>query len=387
MFKKREKKTKIMSLEHGENADIDEISDKNVIQQDINLHKDRLLGKKRADFSTIDSNGDGEIVKDLMDDLKYKSSLTLQNTNYATKEVEIDTEKDKDARAIIDRNMKISKDKLQGKIANDVYMGKSASIIYAEKSEKDMSMYKITGTLGPLRAPSNLRVTCRFDFAPGICKDWKETGFCGFGDGCIFMHDRGDYKSGWEVEEEWKTKQKEKEDNLRKGKKTEEDSDNSENGLENDSCDISLQCQRCDNDFVSPISTICGHYFCEKCALNHYSKSSTCYVCKKPTQGIFNNAEKIITRITLIKKKNHKKKHGSHTHPHNRDDATVITNLHEDEDNLNFLNDRERDYKQFDKDEEDYGFGIKKNGKNLKKKNKFKLQNDWICPSDYKSYD
>ena len=387
MFKKREKKTKIMSLEHGENADIDETSDKNVIQQDINLHKDRLLGKKRADFSTIDSNGDSEIVKDLMDDLKYKSSLSLQNTNYATKEVEIDTEKDKDARSIIDRNMKISKDKLQGKIANDVYMGKSASIIYAEKSEKDMSMYKITGTLGPLRAPSNLRVTCRFDFAPGICKDWKETGFCGFGDGCIFMHDRGDYKSGWEVEEEWKTKQKEKEDNLRKGKQTEEDSDDSQNGLENDSCDIPIQCQRCENDFVSPISTICGHYFCEKCALNHYSKSSTCYVCKKPTQGIFNNAEKIVTRITQIKKKNHKKRHGSHTHPHNRDDATVITNDHENEDNLNFLNDRERDYKLYDKDEEDYGFGLKKNGKNLKKKNKFKLQNDWICPSDYKSYD
>jgi hypothetical protein len=26
------------------------------------------------------------------------------------------------------------------------------------------------------------------------CKDYKETGRCGYGDSCKFMHDRGDYK-------------------------------------------------------------------------------------------------------------------------------------------------------------------------------------------------
>ena len=393
MFKKREKKTKIISIEQEANDDKDDIAEKNVRQQDINLHKDNLLGRKRAEFSTIESNGDSEIAKELMDDLKYKSSLSLQNTNYATREIEIDTEKDKDARAMIDRNMKISKDKLQGKIADDVYMGKSASIIYAEKSEKDLSRYKLTGTLGPLRAPSNIRVTCRFDFAPGICKDYKETGYCGFGDGCVFMHDRGDYKSGWEIEEEWKKQQKEKEKRIREGKHLEDDSDHSDHGHDNDSADVPLKCQRCEDDFVSPISTICGHYFCEKCALNHYSKSSTCYVCKKPTQGIFNNAEKLITTINQIKKKNSKKKHESHGHNH-RDDITVITRDHahdqEEEDNLDFLNHRERDYKlDDDKDEDDYGFSSKKNEKNSKKKkkNKFQLQNDWIYPSDFKSYD
>ena len=40
----------------------------------------------------------------------------------------------------------------------------------------------------------------RFDYQPDVCKDYKETGFCGYGDACKFVHDRSDYKSGWEIE-------------------------------------------------------------------------------------------------------------------------------------------------------------------------------------------
>lgn len=45
-----------------------------------------------------------------------------------------------------------------------------------------------------------MRVSARFDYQPDICKDYKETGFCSYGDSCKFMHDRGDYKSGWELD-------------------------------------------------------------------------------------------------------------------------------------------------------------------------------------------
>ncbi|TNV87007.1 hypothetical protein FGO68_gene11429 [Halteria grandinella] len=41
-----------------------------------------------------------------------------------------------------------------------------------------------------------------------------------------------------------------------------------------------------------PVVTQCGHYFCERCALQHYSGSSTCFVCSKPTNGIFNEVPK-----------------------------------------------------------------------------------------------
>ena len=64
---------------------------------------------------------------------------------------------------------------------------------------------------GPIIAPKNIRSTCRFDYAPGICKDFKETGYCGFGETCIFVHDRSDYKLGWELEQEWNKLQREKE--------------------------------------------------------------------------------------------------------------------------------------------------------------------------------
>lgn len=38
---------------------------------------------------------------------------------------------------------------------------------------------------GPIRAPEHLRATVRWDYQPDICKDYKETGFCGFGGECL----------------------------------------------------------------------------------------------------------------------------------------------------------------------------------------------------------
>jgi len=38
-----------------------------------------------------------------------------------------------------------------------------------------------TDRQGPIRAPAHLRATVRWDYQPDICKDYKETGFCGFG--------------------------------------------------------------------------------------------------------------------------------------------------------------------------------------------------------------
>ena len=31
-------------------------------------------------------------------------------------------------------------------------------------------------TLGPIRAPTNVRSTCRFDFNPSLCKDYHVSG-------------------------------------------------------------------------------------------------------------------------------------------------------------------------------------------------------------------
>ena len=49
--------------------------------------------------------------------------------------------------------------------------------IYKGRVEKQNKFHA-----GPLRATTFVRTTCRFDYQPDICKDYKETGFCRFDD-------------------------------------------------------------------------------------------------------------------------------------------------------------------------------------------------------------
>ena len=60
----------------------------------------------------------------------------------------------------------------------------------------------------PIRAPDAfVKQTCWFDYQPEICKDYKQTGLCGFGDTYIYLHNRGDTLSGWYLEREWEERQ------------------------------------------------------------------------------------------------------------------------------------------------------------------------------------
>merc|ERR1711917_161899 len=114
----------------------------------------------------------------------------------------------------------------------------------------------------------------RIDHEPCICKDYKETGFCGFGDSCKFIHDRSDYKMGWQIEREIKEGKRclhkselESEDltqitNLGTYGATEEE--NWE--VSSDEEDLPFKCIICRDNFKRPVVTRCGHYFCEDCA-------------------------------------------------------------------------------------------------------------------------
>jgi hypothetical protein len=91
---------------------------------------------------------------------------------------------------------------------SQLYAGDATAVVQIDTAEdRKIPVSIASGTFGPMRAPSFLRVTSRFDYQPDICKDYKETGFCGYGDNCKFLHDRGDYKSGWQMEREWEDKQ------------------------------------------------------------------------------------------------------------------------------------------------------------------------------------
>ena len=151
-----------------------------------------------------------------------------------------------------------------------------------------------TRAVGPVKAPTNVRTTTQTDYAPDVCKDYKQTGFCGFGDSCKFLHDRSDYKQGWQLDKEWESVTKGKKlqgtvvASANKNKGEEEDEDE-EALLES----IPFACIICKGDYKYPIITKCGHYFCENCALQRYRKDPSCAACGQGTNGVFNNAKKL----------------------------------------------------------------------------------------------
>ena len=172
---------------------------------------------------------------------------------------------------------------------------------------------------GPIKATTFVRTTTRFDYQPDICKDYKETGFCGFGDTCIYLHDRGDTKSGWQMEQEYEEKKKREEE--KKGKEMEAfmqsmmcgevgttagdggltATTGGGNGKDDKSFNtddgIPFACHICRGPFNSPIVTTCGHYFCEKCMQSRVREvGSGCPICQKDTHGVLNYAQKLVAK-------------------------------------------------------------------------------------------
>jgi len=153
---------------------------------------------------------------------------------------------------------------------------------------------------GPNKSANNLRVTCRFDYQPDICKDYKETGYCGYGDSCKFLHDRGDYKTGWQLEAEFEEEQKKKRERAylhAAGEIVEEEKDGDNPFLIEEKDQLPFACFICKGPFVKPVVTRCRHYFCENCATSRYATTPRCGACKENTNGIFNVATNVIKKL------------------------------------------------------------------------------------------
>ncbi|QSL65822.1 hypothetical protein MERGE_000100 [Pneumocystis wakefieldiae] len=146
---------------------------------------------------------------------------------------------------------------------------------------------------GPVQTKHVLPTTF-IDYAPDVCKDYKQTGFCGFGDTCKFLHDREDYKAGWQLDHEWEQFQRKKRAAILHGNKCDRHSDDSSSEKEED---IPFACFICRKEYVQPIVTKCGHYFCESCAIQRYRKNPNCMICGAGTSGIFNAAKKLQSRL------------------------------------------------------------------------------------------
>nr|KAG5693452.1 hypothetical protein BaRGS_022339 [Batillaria attramentaria] len=160
----------------------------------------------------------------------------------ATATLEIETELDKDAQAIYERSLQVQKE-LKGMEDDKKYRGLANYAQYYEKKDTAQGN-AASGNVrkGPVRAPAHLRATVRWDYQPDICKDYKETGFCGFGDSCKFLHDRSDYKHGWQLERE-----------MDEGRYGQNDEQNYE--ISSDEDDLPFKCFICRRSFTNPVIT------------------------------------------------------------------------------------------------------------------------------------
>ncbi|KAG8006755.1 hypothetical protein GBF38_022759 [Nibea albiflora] len=282
----------------GSDSDKDGNSDED--QSSVVRRGKKDIRTKKVERDAVSSSDSEDNKEEKKITVAYKSTRSAKpegpDDMGATATYQLDTERDKDAQAIFERSQKIQEE-LTGKEDDKIYRGINNYQKFIKP--KDTTMGNASSGMvrkGPIRAPEHLRATVRWDYQPDICKDYKETGFCGFGgdvphilpslplDSCKFLHDRSDYKHGWQIERE-----------LEEGRYGANDDENYE--VSSDEEDMPFKCFICRESFKNPIITKCRHYFCEVCALQHYRKSKRCYVCNTQTNGVFNPAKELMAKM------------------------------------------------------------------------------------------
>lgn len=131
-------------------------------------------------------------------------------------------------------------------------------------------------TLKPLA--ENIRTSTITDFAPDLCKDFLQTGYCGYGDTCKFLHVRDELRQSKPIQKDWELVAKGKVSSNHASMGTIHGSE--ENSSKANTCFI------CKKVYVHPVKTNCGHIYCKECFMKRCEKVKSCITCGKDTGGI-----------------------------------------------------------------------------------------------------
>ncbi|KAK1922066.1 hypothetical protein DB88DRAFT_506234 [Papiliotrema laurentii] len=228
--------------------------------------------KRRRDLDDPDAVGG-------LDEFDYKADegvLADRADTFATRSADYDLEAG-GSTSVDGKRVRLNED---GEIDDGLYHGQKGYLTTINKRSDVLDTKMKTG---PIRATANIRTITLVDYQPDVCKPYKETGFCGYGDSCKFLHDRGDYLAGWQLDKM--------------------DPAEAKQIMEEEEEEVPFACYICRKEFTDPVVTKCGHYFCMKCAVDRFKKSPKCYVCGAATSGMFNKAEKILAKLEAKNKR------------------------------------------------------------------------------------
>ncbi|KAK9090811.1 hypothetical protein Sjap_023988 [Stephania japonica] len=296
LFVRKPKKSSIRRRPNDDDDDEEEEEESRgrLSQQKPNKKAQRTGNDNNLFFSTTRPQDDPNPNNTQIFEFESSKDIQVHHDSRATATLETETDFSRDARAIRERVLKQAQEALTGSQQHQkqIYKGIHGYTDYKAgfRREHTVAGEKAGGAHGPLRASAHIRVSARFDYQPDICKDYKETGYCGFGDSCKFMHDRGDYKSGWQLDREWEDKEKERKRNLAllphdHDDDHDHDHDNhdaqrnpnpnhgDDDDDDNEDDPLPFACFICRQPFLDPVVTKCKHYFCEHCALKVTSPS------------------------------------------------------------------------------------------------------------------
>lgn len=262
----------------------------------------RIKRRRKTAIVTASSNNEPKITSGDLSTTTFAAdrSAQISETNDATKTSNWFDESKPDAKSLLGTTRSLpSNPRTEEEQSDGTYKGAAGYKTFIQKNPDAPSR-----AVGPVKAPTNIRTITVTDFAPDVCKDYKQTGFCGFGDSCKFLHAREDYKQGWELDRDWEigSKNKKKGGQAAKNLAEAQDSEEEDAALEG----IPFACIICKKPYMNPIVTKCGHYFCEACALQRYRKNPSCAACGAGTGGVFNGAKNL--RKILDRKRDRAKK-------------------------------------------------------------------------------